>query len=311
MDLRRWIAVMSAALGGCGAITGLDSLKLGGGVVPGGDGGVTAVTGAGGAPGNGGSTSSGGAGGAPTTGSSISSAGPGGAGGGSTSSSGNAACGVVGGLLAYYPLDVDTLDHSGNGNDAVGESLTPASGKVGGAFAFDGTSSSLHATGSATLGGARTLCAWVDPSPTSGLGQPIFSGGKPHTGDFFSISASSPAGGTCTFLAPDVPFIDHWGTPCDAGQGQALPPDGWHFVCFVYDGTSAVTLYGDGNAAPTNSKEYDYPLDTLFIGSATIGGTTTQPVLLGTLDEVTVWGRALEASELDMLWNGGAGCTAL
>jgi hypothetical protein len=187
----------------------------------------------------------------------------------------------------------------------------PAPGKVGGGRAFDGVTSVLHAGGSAALTGARTFCAWVQPAPRAGLGQPVFSGGTSGRGDFFSISASMPSGGTCPFVPPDVPFIDHWGIPCYDAPTVALPTGSWHLVCYVYDGAGIVTFYGGGaglRVAP--GSEYGYLLDTLYLGSTVIGGTTTQPSLLGTLDEVTVWNRALSQGELAVLWNGGAGCAA-
>jgi hypothetical protein len=199
----------------------------------------------------------------------------------SSTSSGSVTCAPIDGILAYYPLDDDTLDHSGNGNDAIGAYLVPTPGKVGGAYAFDGQLSSLHATGSTVLSGARTFCAWVDPSPRSGLGQPVFSGGVSDKGDFFSISASSPAGGSC--LPPGgVPFIDHWGTPCYEASGT-LSPGVWHLVCYAYDGVGGVMLYGDGNVLVASGAEYAYALSTLYLGSTVIGGTSG-------------WGRRCSAS---------------
>jgi hypothetical protein len=229
----------------------------------------------------------------------------------SSSSSGSPTCGPVAGLLAYYPLDTDTLDHSGNGNDALGVDLMPVPGKVGFARAFDGTSSSLHATGAAALNGARTLCAWVAPNQRAGLGQPVFSGGVTDNGDFFSVSASSPSGGTCPAAPGDVPFIDHWGSPCYEVPAFVVNAGTWHLVCYLFDGSGEVTFYVDGNVATLPGAEYDYPLATLYLGSTGIGGTTTQPSLLGSLDEVTVWTRALDASDLAALWNGSVGCAAL
>jgi len=224
-------------------------------------------------------------------------------------SSGASLCTPVSGLLAYYPLDTDTLDHSGNGNDAIGSGIVATPGKVGGAYSFDGATSFLHATGSATLQGARTLCAWVRPSPREGLGQPVFSGGQSGTGDFFSIHASSPGPDNCP-LVPNTPFVDHWGNACNATVGTPLTVDAWHFVCYAFDGGASVTFYEDGSAVPASGAEYSYPLDTLYVGSAVIGGTSSAPSLLGTLDEVTVWTRALDAGDVAALWAGGAGCAA-
>jgi hypothetical protein len=224
-------------------------------------------------------------------------------------STGPAQCASLGGLLAYYPLDTNTNDYSGNGNHALGAGLMPTAGKIGNALTFDGTSSSLHATGTATLAGARTLCAWVMPRPNGGLGQPVFSGGRVNAGDFFSISASNVFGGTCPFLPPSVPFVDHWGSPTCYYDPSFTLSQSWHFVCYVFDG-QGIELYADGKSASVGSSEYSYALDTLYIGSTVIGGTTTNASLAGTIDEVTVWSRALDASELAILWNGGVGCAA-
>jgi hypothetical protein len=217
-------------------------------------------------------------------------------------------CAAVSGLFAYYPLDDDLLDHSGNGFDAIGNvSLTPA-GKVAGAALFDGSASSLHATGAAVIPSARTFCAWVFTEARSGLGQPLFSAGSVNVGDFLSVSSSSPAGGTCTFLAPLTPFVDHWGTPCFDDVALSAPLSSWDLVCYAYDGVGALTFYVDGQSGVTAGGEYGYPIGSLYLGSTAIGGTTTQASLLGALDEVTVWDRALGDADFSALWNGGAGC---
>ena len=42
------------------------------------------------------------------------------------------------GLVAYYPFDGDTSDHSGNGNDGTNHGATFVSGTSGQALSFDG-----------------------------------------------------------------------------------------------------------------------------------------------------------------------------
>jgi hypothetical protein len=233
---------------------------------------------------------------------------------GACSSAAKPSCAPVAGLIAYYPLDVDTLDHSGNGNDATGFDLTAIPGKVGGgARAFNGNDSCLSVSGSAKLTGSRTFCAWLNPSPRAGLGQPVFSAGQPMflTGDFFSISASSPDGGTCGFVPANVPFIDHTGAPCYEASAISLAADAWHFVCYAHDEAGTVTFYGDGRAVAAVGTEYDYPIASVHLGClGLLYSTTTQPVLLGDLDEVTIWTDALDAGDVAALWNGGAGCAA-
>jgi hypothetical protein len=219
-----------------------------------------------------------------------------------------ALCTSIAGLLAYYPLDSDLRDHSGNGHDAVGNVVLTAGGKIGDAALFDGERNFLHATGASLLPPARTLCAWVKSHVRSGLGQPVFWSGAPLDGDFFSITPSSPSGGTCPFVPPNTPFIDHWGTPCfDVPELQA-PFGAWDLVCYEDDGAGTITLFANALSATTAGIEYASPIDALYFGSTGAGGTTTWTTLLGGMDEITVWGRALDATELEALWNDGHGC---
>jgi hypothetical protein len=211
-------------------------------------------------------------------------------------------------LLAYYPLDQDTHDHSGHGFDAVGTNLAATTGIVGGAMLFDGVGSKLRvASGNAFLSGPRTLCAWNLGKPTNGLGQPLFWGGAPQAGDFYSLFAFAPNGGTCPNAPPGVPFVDHWGTPCYfAPLPPALPQ--WNLVCYAFDG-AAFTFFSDGAVAPPMPGAlYDYPMTSLFIGSTLGNGTTTVGSFTGAIDEATVWSKALTGPEMMALWNSGAGC---
>jgi len=220
----------------------------------------------------------------------------------------DAKCYVLQPLLAYFPLDGDTSDHSGNGNDAVGANLVPTAGLVGGAMHFDGASSTLRVSGSAELQGPRTFCAWVRPTATTGLGQPVFWGGAEGAGDFFSISANTPSGGTCSAAKSNTPFVDHWGTACEETYVPASLGE-WNFVCYAYDGAQMQIEIGNG-MAPTQPSGplYDYPLDTLFIGSTGAAGTTTNHSFAGDIDEVTIWSAALQGGDMNALYHDGAGC---
>lgn len=219
------------------------------------------------------------------------------------------ACAAVSGLVAYFPFDVDTNDYSGNGYNAVGNVALSSNGKIGSAAMFDGSASELNVTGSAMLAGARTLCAWAFPTARTSLGQPLFSGGASGAGDFFSLNASTPNSGGCTAAAANVPFVDHWGSACVApSSSYAAPPAAWHLLCVAYDGTSSLTFFTDNVASSASGSFFNYAISTLYIGSATIGGTTSQPAFLGLLDEVTVWSRALQPADVAALYNGGAGC---
>jgi hypothetical protein len=212
-------------------------------------------------------------------------------------------------LVAYFPLDTDTNDHTGHGNDATGANLATTQGIQGSAMHFDGATSSLQVTsGSAKIAGPRTLCAWMRQNATMGAGQPLFWAGQTNAGDFYAIFSTAPSSTTCTAPKPSVLYVDHWGFECTEPITTPTMVMKWSLVCYAYDG-GAVEASIDGNEGKASGALYDYPMTTLFIGSTLGTGTTTKASFDGDIDEVSVWSVRLQAADLAALWNNGAGCT--
>ena len=210
-------------------------------------------------------------------------------------------------LLAYYPLDGDTNDHSGHGFDAVATTELYTGGLLNSALHFDGSTQSLRVTGGAgMLQGPRTLCAWTKSNPTTGAGQPVFWGGSTNQGDFYSLFSSAPGNTSCTNPLPNTPFVDH-GSNCFVAPTQPIVLGQWQLVCYAFDG-GAVEISVNGVENKTPGTLYDYPLTTLFIGSNPTPSSTTGTTFTGIIDEVSVWSVALSFSDLQALWNNGKGC---
>ncbi len=220
-------------------------------------------------------------------------------------------CGVsTNGLLAYFPLDSDTKDHSGNGNDATGKNLVPMQGVVGNAMAFDGSTSVLRVTsGASVLSGPRTLCAWMQVKPTPGLGSPLFTAGLSTKTDFDSLASMAP-NGACP-APPMTPFIEHAGSTCLIETGPPLMQGPWQFVCYAFDGSKMMFASDDFFAPPMPTALFDYPLTTLFIGSNPTPSNTTGTTFTGIIDEVSVWSVFLSPTDTQALWNNGKGCPLL
>jgi hypothetical protein len=220
---------------------------------------------------------------------------------------------IDGGLLVYYPFEGNTDDHSGNGNSGSATAGTDAGGdimygpgKLGQGVTILSTGRGIAVTGAGTLGAARTLCAWVNAtSGTTGGGLPLFVAGATGAGDLYDVSTANP-NDTCATQVRNTLFIDHWGTGCFSST-LAPSPGAWGFVCFEQN-TSSTTFFVNGASGTLATSTFSAALDTVTIGSDRIGGSTTQVVFKGQIDEVSIWSAPLSSGDMNALYNGGNGC---
>jgi hypothetical protein len=211
---------------------------------------------------------------------------------------------VDGGLLVYYPFEGNATDGSGNGRNGVasGTDIAYGAGKVGQAVSILDGGQGVGVTGTTSLAGAKTLCAWVRPaSGTSGAALPVFVGGS----NFYDIEpASSPTAGGCT-VAANTMFMDNGA--CSA-TALAIMPGQWSLVCYAYN-VGSTTFFANGSSQTVSGAQYDpYTLAQITIGSDRIGGSTTRSLFVGQIDEVSIWSTSLSKADMNALYNGGGGC---
>jgi hypothetical protein len=217
---------------------------------------------------------------------------------------------IDGGLLVYYPLEGDTNDHSGNGNNGsatAGTDLTYGAGKVGQGATIVSAGRGIAVNGSGTLGAARTLCAWVNTATgTAGGGLPLFVAGATGAADLYDIATVNPAD-NCGTQVKNTLFIDHWGAAC-VRSSLAPAPAAWSFVCFAQSATST-TIFSNGTTYSASTSTYSSALSTITVGSDRVGGSTTQVVFRGQLDEISIWSAPLSTADMKAIYNGGNGCS--
>jgi hypothetical protein len=216
---------------------------------------------------------------------------------------------VDGGPLVYYRFEGNAADSSGNGNNGIatsGTDVTYGTAKVGQGVTILSGGQGVKVTGSKSLSGAKTLCAWINPATgTTGQAMPLFVAGASGAVDYYDVepSGSATAGG-CSVSANSL-FMDNGACSSTA---LTASPGSWTFVCFAYGGSST-TFFANGSTQTVAGGQYDpYALSQMTIGSNLIGGSTTQALFKGQLDEVSIWSGALSAMDMDALYNQGKGC---
>jgi len=217
------------------------------------------------------------------------------------------------GLVAYYLFDGNANDLSGNANHGVvyGAQLTvDRFGRADHAYLFDGLDDTIEAPHSASLDitGPITVSCWVKAHDTywrSGLviKAPDYDPSvgyhlrtvydKAHFGLYYSAGSTHKGGG--------------------AASDTLVNDNVWHLVTGTYNG-SEIRMYVDGqletltpysigyesNMAALQIGHYYYPYSDLW-GPGHEGRNNV--TLNGAIDEVRIYNRALDQSEITELYN--------
>jgi type II secretory pathway pseudopilin PulG len=212
------------------------------------------------------------------------------------------------GLVAYYPLDGDTNDYKGS-NDLViqGDVSSTEDAILGSAYNLNG--GYLEAENGSLLNNysAATFCGWVK---LSNLSQ--------YTGIF---NTRNDAGDPFFSIQQDVTYrnqVFFWFVK-DGEYSQAQNGDyvgnidagSFYHICGTWDGsTGRVKIYSNGDYVDLGY--HSGVIGTL--GSALTDlyiGYNGEGVSYGVFDDVAIWNRALEDSEISDLYNENNGRSLL
>lgn len=205
------------------------------------------------------------------------------------------------GLLAHYPFSGDARDASGNANHGTVLGATPSADRFGvlnAAYTFDGVSNEIVVPSSASLNPAAiTISLWVRPSGLACFQTFLSKGGN---GGGFTTQYSVYACSVLRYLSSDT-YQGNYQFSAAAG----LPNQAWHHVALTHAGgtiryyidgaLSAETTAGGAMAVPTTQS--------LYIGSEARRIAST--FFAGMLDDVRLYDRALDASEVLALYHEG------
>ena len=203
-------------------------------------------------------------------------------------------------LVSYWKLD----ESSGNAADSVGSntgvntSVTYSAGKINNGGAFNGSSSFLNCGSSINLRDNFSISMWAKSNTSlgtlisrelSGSNYPqfaIFVGSYKASLEVFSSNSASPTANIFTTSSLSATYS---------------------MITVTRDGTN-VKIYFNGilEATAAWTLQQKTSTDAITIGRNSTSGSR---YLDGNADEVGIWDRALSASEITELYNGGAGLT--
>jgi hypothetical protein len=217
------------------------------------------------------------------------------------------------GLVAYWKLDGDSSDATGNGHDGSDTAITysTANGIINqGAGTVRENSSCISIPDSTALKptGSFSINYWEKGTDTADA-PTAFQTYAQNTNiagilPYLSVQAGIVVGNN-TGVTPNTNYVRIAGT-------TNVQDGNWHMITNTYDGTT-VKIYVDGNSTPEASQAWTggvayQATNYVRIGCENLTGTN-HPNSFNTTawDEIGVWTRALSTSEISALYNSRSG----
>lgn len=211
----------------------------------------------------------------------------------------------------YGETETSIQDFTGNGNNATrkNEAFYNNTGKLGGAYQFDGTNDYLAIPNSASLRFTNnlTVATWIyiDPTFNPNIDPPVYGIGtvfnKDNAGDWgFSMGISSTGAAYANAVIGGVQY--------NANSTPNIPFGSWHHLVGVRSGTQLI-VYVDGvNTTSTfdaatgdlrTGNTYDHTIGAWL----NTGNNDPFRMFKGLIDEVAIWDRDLSNTEIGEIYN--------
>jgi GH25 family lysozyme M1 (1,4-beta-N-acetylmuramidase) len=195
-------------------------------------------------------------------------------------------------MVNWWPAEGNAIDLFGTVFATPHGGFFYTAGKQGLAFHFDGASGYLS-TGAASIPVPWTACMWVNRQNTPGTAAALSGDGTSEL-KLEQYNGTHQVGFT-TFGVADYNF------------GYTVPQNTWTHLAFIASGTQ-MQLYANGSLVGTIST--NIPLPRAYIGAGYVNSSARfVDFMLGSLDEMMLFNRALGAAEISAI--AGAGSSGL
>jgi len=216
---------------------------------------------------------------------------------------------VPAGLVAWWPGEGNASDFVGTNNGVFVGAVAIVPGKVGQALRLNGLDTSVHVPASTGLdvgaGIGFTIEAWISPTDLA-TQRPIAEWEAPGGGFgvHFWLSATTGGGGAGALFAN---LVDTSGNYHYLSSVPALLRNNtWQHVALTYDkasGRAGIWLDGGSVASANLGTFVPQTTSALNLGLRTSYG----PRFAGSMDEVSLYNRALTANEMQAIYQAGGG----
>ena len=222
------------------------------------------------------------------------------------------------GLIGWWPFNGNANDESGNGNHGTVNGATSSIDRFnssGSAYHLDGNGDNIYISNSFFNNGSAGLSVsiWYKmdqlSNPNNGNSSHILFNTSPHNGMSLSMNFLSNSK-YALFLGNGTPAIS-WNTSIfNAQSNQNCAPNSWKHVLLVKSGV-LYSLYIDGVldinwTSNISILSYFYKM---YFGST--DPSVSNEALIGSLDDIGIWNRALTACEIQDLYHAQLGSQAI
>jgi hypothetical protein len=213
------------------------------------------------------------------------------------------------GLVGWWRAEDNANDSAGANQSIPQGGLAYVPGEVGQAFSFNGTDADVHIPASATLdvgaGSGLSVEAWINPADVIAQ-HPLVEWNGGSFGAQLWLAVIPPLGPGAGALVGDLVDTSRQ-VHAIASAGDLVVTNVWQHVAMTYDKTTGIAvLYLNGAVVQQQTLGVFTPLTTtdLWLGLRPYDGGAGLRYA-GLMDEVSVYNRALSASEVLAIYNAG------
>jgi hypothetical protein len=203
-------------------------------------------------------------------------------------------------LVGWWQGEGDAADVTGTNGGSLQGGATFASGEVGQAFVFDGSTGCVVVSNSPSLQitNQLTIEAWINTRSTSVDGSIVSKVGGSGGNNGYQMTLTGNAL-KALFNSPGAPWPS-----AVLSSSVPIAPGTWNHVAFTFD-QSAMKLYFNGQPIATNivgPAAINTSSSNLRIGDDDSNNTPFN----GWIDEASIYNRALSAAEIAAIYNAAS-----